>query len=45
MVTATGATKLLLRKKEYRNLTQSKELAQANADAINEIDFTFNAIE
>ena len=46
MVTAAGAsTKLILRKKEYRNLGQSKEIAAADGNAIVEVDLSFNAID
>lgn len=45
MVTAQGPNKLLLRKKEYRNLTQSKEISAAKAADITEIDLSFNAVE
>ena len=44
MVTA-ASSKLLLRKKEYRNLGQSKEITAANGDAIVEIDLSFNALD
>ena len=45
MVSAAASTKLILRKKEYRNLGQSKEIAAANAETIVEVDLSFNAIE
>lgn len=45
MVSAASSNKLLLRKKEYRNLTQSKEINAAKAADITEIDLSFNAIE
>jgi len=44
MVTA-ATSKLLLRKKEYRNLGQSKEITAANGDAVVEIDLSFNALD
>ena len=40
-----SVSKLVLRKKEYRNLTQSKEITNANAESVNEIDLSFNSIE
>ena len=45
MVSTAASTKLLLRKKEYRNLGQSKEISAASGDAIVEVDLSFNAIE
>ena len=45
MVTASSSAKLLLRKKEYRNLGQSKEITQADGNAIMEVDLSFNALE
>jgi len=37
--------KLILRKKEYRNLNQSKELLEADGNTIVEVDLSFNALE
>ena len=45
MVSAASSTKLILRKKEYRNLGQSKEITAASGEAIVEVDLSFNAIE
>ena len=45
MVTAGSSAKLILRKKEYRNLGQAKEITQADGNAIVEVDLSFNAIE
>ena len=44
MVSATGG-KFVLRKKEFRNLTQCKELTKADPESTHEIDLSFNALE
>ena len=45
MVTAASGNKLILRKKEYRNLGQSKEISGADPASVHEIDLSFNALE
>ena len=37
--------KLILRKKEYRNLNQSREILEADGNLIIEVDVSFNALE
>ena len=44
MVTA-ASNKLILRKKEFRNLGQAKEISSADPAAVHEIDLSFNALE
>ena len=40
-----SSNKLILRRKEYRNLSQSREILDADAAGITEVDLSFNALE